>query len=682
MPDVTFRGAASGTGSGGTATVNQPASTVIGDLLLAALYHSTTTGTPPTTPAGWTLIGTAGSKLWLYWRYAVANGAAAHSFTTGGGSWETRCSVYYNVSPTTPIHASAFAASAVSLVGLNGTVTCPSVTTTLARCEIVTGFGFGTSGGYPGGTWVPPSGETLRYGTGFSDQWVSADELQTSTGATGTKAYTITFAGSGTYSSIGEWTVALTPNNQAPNAPSLDAPANASYQDAAAGLTVSWTHSDPNGEGQSAYAMRRKISGAGSYEYWNAGTSSWQGSIVWNTTGSQSVVFGSGKWTNGNIYNWSVATQDNNATPAQGPFASDLTFTAQTPPSVSVTAPTGTQGDTQPTVVWADTLPGGVSQTAYRLVVESGAYGTTPGSGTTAWDSGVTVGAVLQRQIGTPLVNGVTYRAFVQVTETGGQTSAWGYTTFTVTLNPPAAPTIGVTWDGTLARNVITLQGHDNLLTSNQASLEMDTTGWVAGANTTIARSTAQAVDGVASLSLTATAAAGISATTPTGVSGIAVVVGQTYTALASLRPNTTARTCTVAIGWYTAAGALISTSTGSGATDTAATWTQVAVTAVAPATAAFASVVVSVASPGAGEIHYVDRISLANGSSTTWTRGGLLGVSLAEVECSDDGGATWSMVRGGTDAVMSSSQTLTLYDYEVPPNQTRSYRARVMATV
>jgi hypothetical protein len=46
-----------------------------------------------------------------------------------------------------------------------------------------------------------------------------------------------------------------------------------------------------------------------------------------------------------------------------------------------------------------------------------------------------------------------------------------------------------------------------NLLTVNQASLETDVTGWVQGANSTVARTTATALHGSASLAMTCTGA-------------------------------------------------------------------------------------------------------------------------------------------------------------------------------
>jgi len=160
-----------------------------------------------------------------------------------------------------------------------------------------------------------------------------------------------------------------------------------------------------------------------------------------------------------------------------------------------------------------------------------------------------------------------------------------------------------------------------NLLTTNQASLETDTTGWVTFfGNTSLARSTAQFLIGTASLSLTAVAAGDMYAYTTNGVAGVPVVAGTVYTALASVRSNTTSRSVNVGIVWYDAAGVTLSTSLGSETADTSTGWTQGSCTAQAPATAARAAIQVRVTAAGAaGEVHYVDSISIASGSSTTW---------------------------------------------------------------
>lgn len=166
--------------------------------------------------------------------------------------------------------------------------------------------------------------------------------------------------------------------------------------------------------------------------------------------------------------------------------------------------------------------------------------------------------------------------------------------------------------------------GSPNLLTPNQASIETDATGWAAGTGTpTLARSTAQFLDGAASLRLTATAVgpAAMGAET-TAITVAPVTAGKLYTAGCSFRAAATGQLCKVGIHWYTSASASISTSFGTAITDTTAGWTAATVTALAPATAAYGTAQVEVAGALATEVHYVDRVSLVE-APAVWTING-----------------------------------------------------------
>lgn len=165
--------------------------------------------------------------------------------------------------------------------------------------------------------------------------------------------------------------------------------------------------------------------------------------------------------------------------------------------------------------------------------------------------------------------------------------------------------------------------GTPNLISPNSASVETDATGWAVETNATIARSTAQFLDGAASLAITALAT-GASAARTNPLTTAPVVAGKLYTATLSMRAATVARTCLARIDWYTAASVFISTSSGTGATDSTTAWTAYTVSAVAPATAAYGVVVASVndAAQLLTEVHYVDRVSLVE-SAATWTMNG-----------------------------------------------------------
>lgn len=189
-----------------------------------------------------------------------------------------------------------------------------------------------------------------------------------------------------------------------------------------------------------------------------------------------------------------------------------------------------------------------------------------------------------------------------------------------------------------------------NLLTANQASLETDTTGWAAFTNCSIARSTAQALDGGASLALTATALGSMEALTPLGTSGIPVTPGVLYTFLMSFRPGTTARGVRINIRWYTSSGASAGTTLPASINEVAGAWTEFAYTVQAPATAAFVSMSATVFSAAAGEVHYVDAVSIHQGTSRTFAISSLYELAQGFVE---DWGQQWPgrTINGAGDA-------------------------------
>lgn len=291
------------------------------------------------------------------------------------------------------------------------------------------------------------------------------------------------------------------------------------------------------------------------------------------------------------------------------------------------------------------------------------------------------------------LANG-TYRVYVQTAVTiAGQNSwsPWTYSAFTMAVVPQAAPDLAATWDETTNKVVLQVQGRSNMLSENQANgtESAATTGWAASTNCTVTSSTTQARSGSRSLRLSSTASGTMSATTPTGTSGVPVVEGQPYTALAYFRAGASARSCSVSIVWYTAAGSSISTSAGTGSNDSTSDFsTQRAVTATAPTSAAFAAVLVTVAATGgASELHYVDEVLLAPGTVTGWTPGGQSGFELF-LERSSDAGETWTRVRtpgdqadGAAGIVLDASQSLTVDDHEAPRGAAVTYRASVVSS-
>lgn len=98
------------------------------------------------------------------------------------------------------------------------------------------------------------------------------------------------------------------------NVPTLVSPPNATAFVLSTGGTMSWSFSSPTlGDTQVSYAFRRQLSG-GAVQWWNAGSSSWQGTEIFNASATTSVTFPSGQWTSSATYAWSVAVKGTNGT--------------------------------------------------------------------------------------------------------------------------------------------------------------------------------------------------------------------------------------------------------------------------------------------------------------------------------------------------------------------------------
>lgn len=160
------------------------------------------------------------------------------------------------------------------------------------------------------------------------------------------------------------------------------------------------------------------------------------------------------------------------------------------------------------------------------------------------------------------------------------------------------------------------------------------------------------------------------------------VVTPATLTAMASFRAAATPRSCTVTLYWWQAGGApsaIRASDTAAAVTDSTASWVMALMTVTAPADAASVSIGVNVAGCGASEVHYVDEVGIFPGVVTQWSAGGFVGSTTATIESSDDGGVTWLPVRGGVGVtVPSTTQQITVDDYEAIPGVVREYQATV----
>ena len=159
-----------------------------------------------------------------------------------------------------------------------------------------------------------------------------------------------------------------------------------------------------------------------------------------------------------------------------------------------------------------------------------------------------------------------------------------------------------------------------NLCTfGDYGTFEADANDW-SGSNATVARTTATAKSGAASLSVTSSAAGDMDARTPSGTSGIPVIASTTYRASAWVRRaagGTPSLTVDLRVDWYDSGGALISTDTSTSLADTT-TFQKLSITLTSPSNASYARVRPRWASAtAAGEVHYADDVRLDVDRST-----------------------------------------------------------------
>lgn len=617
--------------------------------------------TVPYTSDPWTLVAQTSSSsanyMFAFWKYATstdtAPGAAASFILSGHNStyFAMNCLAYRGTSIPYPVQATS--TGYLNGTSISGSFTVPGGMAYASPGMLVTAV-VGENDNGAGGlaSSISMAGYTNRVNVDNVPPAIclSTNDLAVSgSGTTSNVTATCNAYGFYDYASI---SLALAVAS-APYAPTLSTPGANAYVDTS-GLTFGAVFNSSDGANQNAYAVRIKTSSASSYSYYNASLGTLQSTPVWNTV---STTPGS-TWTwalgslisDGNVYSWSAASQEASYS-IQGPFASDSSFTAQAGPGLTVYSPAGTATTSSPAVDWTTTPAAGDYQTYYQVIVEHGTFSTTPGSGTQDWTSGLVNSGNQTVIVGATLTNGVTYRAFVQVTQTGGQTSNWQYVTFTVTFDAPAQPwvTPTSTTDANGAPIVsVACQCADNLLTAADATMEPTIGSWVAASNCTVAQVPGIYKDGAYSLGMTASASGTMEASSAYGPSGYHVVAGTTYTALASFKAATTGRACSVWVNWYDSTGNYLSNSIGSPVTDATTGWVQPACQAVAPTGAAYAAVILVVASAAASEVHYVDAVGLFPGQMGYET----LALSLGP-------NALWPL--DGTEDLSRTGNTLTV---------------------
>jgi WD40 repeat protein len=284
---------------------------------------------------------------------------------------------------------------------------------------------------------------TLPTGGGSSTSW-SADGSYLSVGH-GTSPYVTVYSRAGdvltkvsdpatlpTGTALG--TSYVTAPNVAPFAPTWVSPADNSYQNRDADLTLDWDFTDGDaGDSQSAYALSKSVDGA-TLEYWNASTSAWVAAEVKNPTANTFTTLGSGWATAGESIEYKAKTWD--AADAAGPYGSGLTVNAATAtvPVLDAPATSAVLAGSSAVIGWTV-----AAQAAYQVRVLSSADAE-------LYSTGKVTGAVTEITLGYVFSDGATGLK-VELT-TWNAFDVPGVDTNTgiaVSFTPPATPVLTVT---------------------------------------------------------------------------------------------------------------------------------------------------------------------------------------------------------------------------------------------
>jgi len=181
---ITFRAAASNSGNVTTLTIDKPAGTVDGDIMVAAIGINGGSGVAITTvPTGWTLIRRTDNStnvgLAVYWRVASSEGSSYDwVFDTRLKHSGGICTWYNN--DATPVDAENGQTTASSTDHA-----APTITPTVSNCMLVASYVVGIAANWTADGAMTERVDEMSAAIGL----LMSDELWTS-GATGTRTAT------------------------------------------------------------------------------------------------------------------------------------------------------------------------------------------------------------------------------------------------------------------------------------------------------------------------------------------------------------------------------------------------------------------------------------------------------------------------------------------------------------
>lgn len=244
-----------------------------------------------------------------------------------------------------------------------------------------------------------------------------------------------------------------------PLTPSLLAPIANAVADLST-TAFTWTFVSPQGLTQAGYALRFMAQQSTTWSWYDASTSSLVPYEVFNSSTAQTATPGIPPLANGTIWSWEVAVQDTNGLPS--PYSLPFLVTGSPTPTVTPTAPTGTLTTGAQTLVWVNSNI--IQMQSWQVIVytqpQTTAGGFVAGKSPWVWTTGVTNGSA--SSVALPnLPTGIFY-AYIQITSSLGQSSAWTSWELDYSYTQPAQPTLTGSYNSTNQTVSLTLTGHDS----------------------------------------------------------------------------------------------------------------------------------------------------------------------------------------------------------------------------
>lgn len=415
---------------------------------------------------------------------------------------------------------------------------------------------------------------------------------------------------------------------------------NGAAFDVSQSLLLDWEFNDPNtADTQGSYALSRQI-GAGTIQYWRASDSTWQAAEVQNASATTQLTLTTGQWLGGGgaadpAHAYRVKTWD--AANAPSAYSATLSLVPSTRYDPNITAPTGspTLNSGVVAVTWTVT-----EQSAYRLEVRNTA------TGTNAYDSGFIADptpltpSVLAVTPDVVLPDGFTGQIRLTTRNVEGLQSVTDTENFVIDYVEPVAPVItGLTASPAAGGIQVTVtqpapsgaQPASNLLacyrrkvvtttpTNANPYFETNASDWTNSVYASIARSTAQFHQGVASLLLTP--AGGFAAPKAETTTLYPAAPGSVWEWRGWVRSTTTNKTIRMYLDFYDGGNVFIS-QTVKDLTPVANTWIWGTMQGVAPPnTAAVRWAIGQIGTPASGDTMYVDEAVLIPANLNTGIR-------------------------------------------------------------